>query len=465
MTDGTVLDSVEFPEKEEHVHSFGDLMDFGNNEGLTCDKKMYYKVCSECFEVTFVGGNDASHSYNDTYSYDKSYHWLACANCSATKNNETHFIEDSGKCTVCNNQITPTKGVVYALSSDRTYAEVIDYTGSATDVVIAEEYEGVPVTTIGSYAFSGKNITSINIPAGIVSIGQDAFYNCYQLEKVYINDLAAWCKIPFQSYSVTSVCYSNPIYYAEELYVDGELVTDLIIPYGVTSIESYSFYGCTGITSVTIPDSVTSIDWYAFAGCSNLTDIDIPDSVASIGRWAFEGCYNLGEKIGGVTYIDDIAIAFDDSVASVELRQGTRVISDGAFDDSNKLRIITIPNSVTSIGFAAFSDCDSLTNIVIPDSVTSLGEHVFSGCDSLTNIVIPDSVTSIDEYTFANCNNLASVVIPNSITSIGERAFYGCYSLETIYYTGTQQEWVNINISDWENDCLERATKIYNHIP
>ena len=59
--------------------------------------------------------------------------------------------------------------------------------------------------------------------------------------------------------------YANPLRYAGDLYIDGQLVTDLVIPDSVTEINAYAFYGCTGLTSVVIPDSVTSIGSYAFA--------------------------------------------------------------------------------------------------------------------------------------------------------------------------------------------------------
>ena len=60
--------------------------------------------------------------------------------------------------------------------------------------------------------------------------------------------------------------------------------------YSVTSIGSYAFFECSGLTSVTIPNSVTSIGSYAFAFCNGLTSITIPNSVTTIGDYAFDGC-------------------------------------------------------------------------------------------------------------------------------------------------------------------------------
>jgi hypothetical protein len=69
------------------------------------------------------------------------------------------------------------------------------------------------------------------------------------------------------------------------------------IPNSVTVIGSYSFKGCTGLTSVTIGNSVTVIAGEAFSNCSNLTSITIPASVTDIRGKAFTGC----EKLTSVT--------------------------------------------------------------------------------------------------------------------------------------------------------------------
>ena len=99
--------------------------------------------------------------------------------------------------------------------------------------------------------------------------------------------MAAWCKIEFYDEG------TNPLYYAKKLYLNEELVTDLVIPDGTTKIGSYVFFAYESLTSVTIPDSVTSIGNYAFAYCGQLTIATIGKSVASIGNSAFWDCTRL----------------------------------------------------------------------------------------------------------------------------------------------------------------------------
>ena len=115
------------------------------------------------------------------------------------------------------------------------------------------------VTSIGNYAFENcSGLTSVTIGNGVTSIGYSAFSGCSGLTSVYISDIAAWCRISFQTY------LSNPLNYAHHLYLNDEEVTDLIIPNDVTEIGKFAFYGCSGLTSVTIPNSVTSIGVSAF---------------------------------------------------------------------------------------------------------------------------------------------------------------------------------------------------------
>jgi len=122
------------------------------------------------------------------------------------------------------------------------------------------------VTSIGKSAFHAcSSLTSVTIGNGVTSIGDGAFSVCTSLTSVYITDIAAWCNISFGD------DYANPLYYADNLYLNGTLVTELIIPDGVTSIGSYAFIDCDSLTSVIIPDSVTSIGYCAFANCFSIT--------------------------------------------------------------------------------------------------------------------------------------------------------------------------------------------------
>ena len=123
-----------------------------------------------------------------------------------------------------------------------------------------------------------------------------------------------------------------------------DCVTGIILPNGATAIEKFSTIvnDFPNLQTITIPSSVTSIGSYAFSYCSGLTSITIPESVTTIGNYAFYGYSSL------------TSIAIPNSVTS---------IGNSAFGGCSSLTSITIPNGVTSISNYAFNYCTSLKTI------------------------------------------------------------------------------------------------------
>ena len=166
----------------------------------------------------------------------------------------------------------------------------------------------------------------------------------------------------------------------------------------VTSIGSYAFYDCSGLTSVTIPNSVTSIGDFAFYYCSGLTSVTISNSVTSIGNSAFSSCSGL---------------------TSVTIPNSVTSIGNHAFRYCFGLTSVTIPNSVTSIGDEAFYDCSGLTSVTIGSGVTSIGNNAFDGVDIPTVISLIENPFTItgktsDYRTFSqNTFNNATLYVPN----------------------------------------------------
>ena len=347
-------------------------------------------------------------------------------------------------------------GIYYSITSSKDMTVgVASYENCSGDIIIPKKvtYNGkeYSVTSIEKNAFSGcSGLTSVTIPNSVTSIGQDAFSSCSGLTAVHITDLSAWCKIGFERNN------SNPTYYAHHLYLNGEEITNLVIPDDVTYIGRYAFSDCSGLTSVTIPNSVTIIDNYAFRGCSGLTAVHITDLSAwckiEFGNldWYDYSCnpthyahhlYLNGEEITNLVIPDDIT--------SIKSR---------AFSGCSGLTSVTIPNSVTSIEKNAFSGCSGLTSVTIPNSVTSIGENAFYNCSGLTSVTIPNSVTSIGYWAFSFCSGMTSVTIGNSVTSIGNGAFRDCSGITAVHITDLSA-WYKIKFGDEDANPMYNSSK------
>ncbi|MBO5327182.1 MAG: leucine-rich repeat domain-containing protein [Clostridia bacterium] len=202
-----------------HTHTYGDYVSYSTDQTISCDQRTYYRTCSECGAVDWRTGDQHTykvvknaatcthsgietrtctscgkvqtttlaitpHAYETTYRQSGSHHWFQCSNCDATFGREEHTEGENGICTVCKESIGPTEGITYLSYED--HAEVTGYTGDALKIVIADTFDGKPVTAIAANAFQEKLITSVYIPEGITKIGANAFFNCSKLSTVTI---------------------------------------------------------------------------------------------------------------------------------------------------------------------------------------------------------------------------------------------------------------------------------------
>ena len=284
------------------------------------------------------------------------------------------------------------------------------------------------VTALKSYTFTYcKSLLTVSIPESVQKIS-NTFVECENLNKVYITSIESWANIEMDNGDY------NPLYYAHNLYLNNELVTNLVIPNTVTTIKFAAFIGCTSLTSVSIPNSVTKIAGRIFEKCSNLTSVEIPNSISIIEWSMFNGCTSLDNVVlpDSIKTISNSAFAGCKALKSIVIPSTVSVISDNAFSECISLNNIILPDGITRIGRQLFYMCESITSITIPDSVTNIGVNAFRGCTGLTSIVIPDSVLTIDGDAFRDCSNLVSITLPKDIEKISDSMFDGCSSLESI---------------------------------
>ena len=261
----------------------------------TTDGKTEGKHCSVCNEVLIAQNIvPSSHQYSSNYEHDDNYHWIQCSACDIEKNKSTHILNaDGSMCLVCNPNCQPTEGVIYDISRNGTYAEVIRYEGTDTYVKIAEEYNGLPVKTICSEVFSQKSIVTIIIPDSVTIIRESAFYNCGSLKTVVLGE-------------------------------------------GIETIEELAFFSCSRLQTISIPDKPISIDKSSFS--TSITT-------------EYNDCLYVG-SINNPYHI--LLKANDVNISSHSVHPDTKIIADDAFYGLSRLSSLVIPKSVIFIGGGAF---------------------------------------------------------------------------------------------------------------
>lgn len=226
-------------------------------------------------------------------------------------------------------------------------------------------------------------------------------------------------------------------------------LSSVTIPEGVQTIGEYAFYG-SGVSKLTLPESLVSIGEGAFSGCS-LTEITFPEGLTSIGGYADN---NLTKVIlpEGITNIEDRAF-YGNDLTEILIPEGVTKIGDGAFENCDKLTLITLPDSLTEIGSSAFAGCSSLSNIEIPEGVIRIGAKAFKDISGLTEISLPDNLKELGDEAFVGCS-LSEITVPagvalgqgvfknsatltkatllEGITSIGQEAFNNCDNLSEV---------------------------------
>lgn len=360
------------------------------------------------------------------------------------------------------------------------------------------------VTRIGKSALENADVKSVIVPEGIIAIGERAFYWCYNLEsitlpstlasiegmafcdcsklkEVHISDLSAWCNITFDSY--WGYENSNPLMKANNLYLNGSLISECVIPESVSEIKFAAFAGAsfksvsitstvtdigksafasTSIENISIPKSIKAINESTFYDCQRLTDIEIPSSVKTIAKNAFAHCVNLKtvKLWGNVNSIGEKA--FNDCNQMTDIycsAANPPTIKENTF--SNMTYMFTnlhVPEGTNE----TYASADNWKNFItiVDDAQTApitefeidgiryeiISEHQVaviskSGGSYSGDIVIPYKVelnstdyfiSAIGDNAFKGCQNLTSISLPVALNTIGKSAFAACHSLEKI---------------------------------
>ena len=273
------------------------------------------------------------------------------------------------------------------------------------------------VTSVGEFAFYNcRNLKTLTLPRSLKSIGGMCTMGT-DLEEIHISDLEAWCKVAHYSYD--GVCLTS-----YKLFLNGEQVTDLVIPDTVTEISANAFDECIGIKSVVIPASMTKIGMYAFC-LHDLEKLTILGENTKFENCAFNGCNALKEltipasaKLSNdFDLVESLHPAFSSStnIEKVIITKGTGTMQDygtSSWSDTeiptyyqytpwyisrNNIKKIELEEGIENIGTYAFCGCTGLSEIKIPKSVKTVGEHAFSDCSNLQAIKFYSPFTKIED--------------------------------------------------------------------
>lgn len=190
-----------------------------------------------------------------------------------------------------------------------------------------------------------------------------------------------------------------------------ELVTFEERTYRVTAIGKAAFAYAKNLLAISIPVSVTTIEPHAFYGCSNLKSIKFSKKTTSIGKMAF-----------AYSALEDVV-----------LPDGITTLGDMAFAYCEKLKSVSLPNSISKFGNNVFKDCTALENVRFAEGLKVIGDYAFSGCKSIKTIVIPNSIKRPNVGAFANCEQLEDVTLSANMEDLGVGVFEGCTMLSKIH--------------------------------
>ncbi len=297
------------------------------------------------------------------------------------------------------------------------HAVLAKYTAAGDKVTIPSEYQGLPVTAVGEYAFLGNSsVVSVTIPDSVTLIGESAFAMCKNLETI---------TIPTSVNEIGGYAFSNTKWlYAQRAENTLVIVNNIVADGGACG------------KSANIPEGTVAISDYAFADCYELADVTIPASVKVIGATSFSGtpweAKNLSSA--GALVINDMHVKGCNKVDDREdiiIEQDK--IQNYAFAECEGYKNMQLGGQIKTIGNSAFSALKGLETFELFSPVTDIQAHAFEDCHSLKSFVFQNPhVENIGSYVFRNCTSLAEISLPSTVKSLGKGAFENCSAMKKI---------------------------------
>ena len=372
--------------------------------------------------------------------------------------------------------------VVFADSVTRIDYNAFEECHALKNVVLPKNLE-----YMGNYAFGWCEIETLVFPSTVNLEETGGAFVAAAVENLYIEDLTHWLRYIAKD---TGGAYSN-------LYLNGELVTELVIPDGITKIPYKAFDNMTCLEGVTIPESVTSIGQYAFYNCTNLKEVNLPESITAINSYTFAGCDSLTSltlpssilvinsnaflysswktsALEELIFLGDAPLiasdAFTSVTATVYYSANNATWTEDYFQNyggtltwvpsqelpgtGNEETVYIIASGIC--GGNVYWQLDSNGVLTVSAGPAARSTDVSYDMDNYENpedapwyayreminaVVVESTVNSVGSNAFTACENLTTVTIEDGVSAIGENAFAECESLEEIVFKGSAPEF------------------------
>ena len=313
---------------------------------------------------------------------------------------------DNQKCSAGSTAIIATNSGSNSYILNNSDVWIAQSSGSSGSGGSSETEAGLSISPIGE---DGIPYGDVTISEGIKSISsvsgannrKSCFFANDKINTVKIpNSMAVLGNYGFTYSSVTNVIFgenSNVTEIGTNCFYECDKLTSIRIPKKVVHIGGYAFYGDDALTEVTFDADDLTIDRHAFGGCKNITTLNWGSGIIRLGQAAFESCSSLT-----ILNIPNNVLSLGDSYTFSKCTGITSV----TFEEGSPITVI--PPS-------CFNYCTSLTDIVIHSGATTLGNAAFYNCNKMKRITLPNTLTSINctvattNNTFAACSALEVV--------------------------------------------------------
>lgn len=340
------------------------------------------------------------------------------------------------------------------------------------------------LTTIGDYAFAGVQIRHIDLPDGLLNIGNGAFAADTYLNWVLMGSydfprsITTKISLPdsvryigngaFFALGIMSQYYLGDCYisYSDVQFNSGKLTLDYLGNYAfcgaslkgileieVQKISDYAFCGqafsaiyLDGVQelgqnsferadvstpfTLSLGDGLTKIGDYAFYGSVGLTNLTLPSTLTAIGDYAFYGSTSLSGQIvfpASLLTVGEQAFALS-GVSSIKI-EGSVALKGECFKNS---ALTNLFGNIKSVSYGTFEGCAQLQSVTLPGDMTQLPQNLFLDCASLTQITLPSGIEQIECSAFAGCTSLTSISLPQGLKVLGCHAFDSCSALAEV---------------------------------